>query len=352
MRIAIYGAGGVGGYFGGVLARAGHEVALIARGAHLDAIRSHGLRVRTPSGDFCTHPPATADPAEIGPVGAVIVAVKSLHLPAVRAGIGPLLGPATLVVPLLNGVDAHEALAPAVGRERMGKGLTRIISEVAAPGEIRHIGVDPYVALAEWDGRASARAKALVAALAQAGVQAEIPADIDAALWHKFLFVCSLGGVCAVCRMPLGPVRSHPASRDLLRRAMEEIAAIAAARNVALPPDASRPRAGDLRFLSGRGHLFAAARHRGRHPLRAGRLERRGGAHGRRSGSPHARPRLHPRGAAPLRAGGTRRGYRPDPGFPYIPRTMTSVTTEERGTLRGAGPGPAALSSRPEAPPC
>lgn len=236
MRIAIYGAGGVGGYFGGVLARAGHDVTLIARGPHLDAIRSHGLLLRTPGGDFRAHPPATADPAETGPVDAVIVAVKSLHIPAVRAGIGPLLGPATLVVPLLNGVNAHEALLPAVGRERMGKGLTRIISEVAAPGEIRHVGVDPYVALAEWDGRASPRAEALVAALAQAGVDAEIPPDIDAALWHKFLFVCSLGGVCAVCRMPLGPVRANPASRDLLRRAMEEIAAIAAARGITLPP--------------------------------------------------------------------------------------------------------------------
>ncbi len=238
MRIAIYGAGGVGGYFGGVLARAGQDVTLIARGAHLNAIRSHGLLLRTPGGDFRAHPPATADPAETGPVDAVIVAVKFLHLPAVRAGIGSLLGPATLVVPLLNGVDAHEALLPAVGRERMGKGLTRIISEVVAPGEIRHIGVDPYVALAEWDGRASPRAEALVAALAQAGVHAEIPPDIDAALWHKFLFVCSLGGVCAVCRMPLGPVRANPASRDLLRRAMEEIAAIAAARGITLPPDA------------------------------------------------------------------------------------------------------------------
>ena len=234
MRIAIYGAGGVGGYFGGVLARTGHDVTLIARGAHLNAIRSHGLLLRTPGGDFRAHPPATADPAETGPVDAVIVAVKSLHIPAVRAGIGPLLGPATLVVPLLNGVNAHEALLPAVGRERMGKGLTRIISEVAAPG----VGVDPYVALAEWDGSASPRAEALVAALVQAGVDAEIPPDIDAALWHKFLFVCSLGGVCAVCRMPLGPVRANPASRDLLRRAMEEIAAIAAARGITLPPDA------------------------------------------------------------------------------------------------------------------
>ena len=238
MRIAIYGAGGVGGYFGGALARAGHEVTLIARGAHLAAIRSRGLLVRTPGGDFRTRPAATADPAAIGPVDAVIVAVKSLHLPAVCAGIGPLLGPATLVVPLLNGVDAHEVLAPAAGRERTGKGLTRIISEVAAPGEIRHIGIDPYVALAEWDGAASPRAVALVNAFTSAGVEAEVPPDIDAALWFKFLLVCSLGGVCAVCRSPLGPVRSHPETRGMLRRAMEEIAAVAAARGVALPDDA------------------------------------------------------------------------------------------------------------------
>lgn len=238
MRIAIYGAGGVGGYFGGALARAGHEVTLIARGAHLAAIRSRGLLVRTPGGDFRTRPAATADPAAIGPVDAVIVAVKSLHLPAVCAGIGPLLGPATLVVPLLNGVDAHEVLAPAAGRERTGKGLTRIISEVAAPGEIRHIGIDPYVALAEWDGAASPRAVALVNAFTSAGVEAEVPPDIDAALWFKFLLVCSLGGVCAVCRSPLGPVRSHPETRGMLRRAMEEIAAVAAARGVALQDDA------------------------------------------------------------------------------------------------------------------
>ena len=238
MQIAIYGAGGVGGYFGGVLARAGHEVALIARGAHLDAIRSRGLLVRTPAGDFRASPPATHDPAEIGPADAVIVAVKSLHLPAVCAGIAPLLGPDTLVVPLLNGVDSHEILAPAVGRGRTGKGLTRIISEVVAPGEIRHIGIDPYVALAEWDGAASSRSAELVKAFTSAGVEAEVPRDIDAALWLKFLFVCSLGGVCAVCRTPLGPVRSQPETRALLRRAMEEIAAVAAARGVALQTDA------------------------------------------------------------------------------------------------------------------
>ena len=239
MNIAIYGAGGVGGYYGGVLAQAGHKVSLVARGAHLEAIRRTGLSVRSPGGDFHVRPAiATDDPGEVGHVDAVIVAVKSLHLAAVGDGIGPLLGPDTLVVPLLNGVDAHEALLPAVGRAHMGKGLTRIMSEVAAPGEIRHIGVDPYVALAEWDGGGSPRTNALVAALRDAGVDAEVPPDIDAAVWAKFLFVCSLGGVCAACRMHLGPVRTLPESRILLRRAMEEIAAVAAAHGVSLPDDA------------------------------------------------------------------------------------------------------------------
>ena len=228
MKIAIYGAGGVGGYYGAVLARAGHEVALVARGAHLAAIQRNGLRVLSPGGDFDVRPSrATDDPAEIGPVDAVIVAVKSLHLAAVRDGIAPLLAPDTLVVPLLNGVDAHEALLPAVGRRRMAKGLTRIISEISRPGEIRHVGLEPYVAMAEWDGGTSPRVEALVAALVEAGVQAEVPPDIDAELWFKFLLICSIGGVCAVCRQPVGPVRALPETRELLRRAMQEIADVA-----------------------------------------------------------------------------------------------------------------------------
>ncbi len=239
MKIAIYGAGGVGGYYGGVLARAGHDTALLARGDHLTAIRRSGLRVRSPLGDFLVRPGvATDDPGEVGPTDVVIVAVKSTHLLAVRDGIAPLLGPETLVVPFLNGVDAHEALVPAVGRARMGKGLTRIISEIAAPGEIRHVGVDPYVAMAEWDGGASARVDALVAALRDAGVDAEVPPDIDAALWLKFLFICSVGGVGAACRMPLGTMRTLPETRALLRRAMEEIVAVAVAHGVSLSDEA------------------------------------------------------------------------------------------------------------------
>lgn len=239
VKIAVYGAGGVGGYYGAVLARAGCEVSLIARGAHLAAIRRNGLRILSPGGDFTAHPAAATDtPDEIGPVDAVVVAVKSPHLAAVRDGIAPLLGHDTLVVPLLNGVDAHETLLPAVGRKRMAKGLTRIVSEIARPGEIRHVGLEPYVAMAEWDGGTSPRVEALVAALREAGVHAEVPPDIDAALWFKFLMICSVGGVCAACRTPVGPVRTLPETRDLLRRAMEEIAELALAREVVLPDDA------------------------------------------------------------------------------------------------------------------
>ena len=247
MRIAVYGAGGVGGYYGAALARAGHHVVLITRGAHLEAIRQRGLRVRSPAGDFLARPAlATADPAEAGPCDAVITSVKSIDLPQVAEQMRPLLGEDTIVVPLLNGVDAHKVLARGTGRGRVGKGLTRIISRVSAPGEVSHEGLEPYVAIAEWDGSPSARTNALVYALREAGVQAEVPPDIDAALWQKFLLVCSLGGVCAACRQPAGPVRSLPESRELLRRAMEEIASLARAMGVALPDDAV---AGGMAFV-------------------------------------------------------------------------------------------------------
>lgn len=239
MKIAVYGAGGVGGYYGAVLARAGYEVSLVARGDHLAAIRQSGVRVLSPDGDFAVHPAAASDdPAEIGEVDAVIVAVKSLHLAAVRDGIAPLLGPDALVVPLLNGVNVHETLLPAVGRARMAKGLTRIVSEISRPGEIRHVGLEPYVAMAEWDGGTSPRVEVLVRALIEAGVQAEVPPDIDAALWFKFLMICSIGGVCAACRMPVGPVRTLPETRELLRLAMQEVADVARAHGIALPADA------------------------------------------------------------------------------------------------------------------
>lgn len=238
MRIGVVGAGGVGGYYAAALARAGHDVVLVARGQHLEAILKNGLLVRS-MGEAL--PPvavyATEDPSGVPPTDAILVATKSWQLSDCVDQVRALMGRDTIVVPLQNGVEAHQDLTSVLPEANVGKGLTRIISKIAGPGTIEHFGAEPYIALAEADGEASARARALVTALRSAGVKAEIPEDIDAELWKKFLFVCALGGVSAVCRAPIGVVRSDPGSRSMLRAAMEEIRSVAGARGIDLPID-------------------------------------------------------------------------------------------------------------------
>ncbi len=236
MRIAIYGTGGVGGYFGGRLAEAGHDVIFLARGAHLDAIRRDGLVVESVSGDFAIRPAhATDAPAEVGPVDAVLVCVKAWQVPAAAAELGPLLGAETFVVPLQNGVEAADQIAAAVGAERVVGGLCRLLSYVAGPGRIRHAGVAPVVELGERGSGPSARVEALRSAFAGAkGVEVRVPADIEVATWEKFLFIAPFGAVGAVTRMPAGVVRSVPETREMLRAAMQEVFALAGARGVAL----------------------------------------------------------------------------------------------------------------------
>jgi len=141
MRFAAFGTGGIGGYFGGRLAQAGEEVAFIARGAHLEAMRAHGLVVESVRGDFTVRPvTATDDPADVGPVDVVLVAVKTWQLPDVARDMAPLLGPDTLVVPFQNGVEATDVLAASLGRERVLLGAARIFAFIDGPGRIRHLG--------------------------------------------------------------------------------------------------------------------------------------------------------------------------------------------------------------------
>lgn len=239
MRIAVFGAGAVGGYFGARLARAGEDVIFIARGEHLQAMRSSGLRVDSVEGDFVIHPvQATDDPAAIGPVDVVLVGVKAWQVPEAAQAMRPLVGPATFVVPLQNGVEAHDQLAEVLGAEHVLGGLCRIISSVVEPGHIRHGGMEPYVAFGEWDNRPSPRAERLRAAFARAGVKVEIPPDIRVAIWEKFLFIATLSGVGAVTRAPAGVLRSLPATRRMLEQAMEEIVAVAQAWGINLSPEA------------------------------------------------------------------------------------------------------------------
>lgn len=240
MNILVFGAGGVGGYFGGRLAEAGHQVTFIARGAHLAAIREQGLRVHSIAGDFTIHPAQAADsPAEAELPDVILLGVKAWDVPAAAQALQPVMGPQTFIVPLQNGVTAPDELAAILGRERVLGGLCRISAFIDSPGIIKHVGVDPYIAFAELDGQTTERVERLRAAFAACkGLTVEIPSDIQAALWNKFLFIVSLSGVGAVTRQPVGVFRAVPESRALLIAALEETAAVARARGIHLPEDA------------------------------------------------------------------------------------------------------------------
>jgi 2-dehydropantoate 2-reductase len=238
MRIAIFGTGGVGGYFGGRLAQAGEDVTFIARGEHLRAIRASGLKVDTPDGDFVVHPAkATDDVREAGEVDLVILGVKAWQVPEAARTIKPLVGPNTTVLPLQNGVDAVAQLIAELGAERVVGGLCRIVSFVMEPGHIRHAGFKPSIMIGELDNRHSDRITKIEQMFKHAGVEISIAADIQIALWIKFLFIASFSGVGAMANAPAGVIRKDPARRAQILSAMNEIYALAHARGIELPPD-------------------------------------------------------------------------------------------------------------------
>jgi len=239
MRFAIFGSGGVGGYFGGRLAQAGQDVTFIARGAHLAEIQKNGLRVESILGDFSVQPArASSNTAEIGPVDVLLVAVKTWQVTESLDSLHPLVGAQTVVVPLENGITIPDELAAEFGAGHVLGGLCRISSHIGEPGLIRHVGVSPYIAFGEHDGTRSQRVEALRQVFAGcSGLTVEIPADIQAAMWDKFIFIAAISGVGAVTRQPLGIFRAVPESRALLVAALEETVALARARGVNLPAD-------------------------------------------------------------------------------------------------------------------
>lgn len=241
MRIAVFGTGSVGGYFGGRLAQAEEEVVFIARGEHLRALCTHGLRVDSVKGDFVVRPvQATDDPAQVGVVDAILVGVKAWQVPEAAEAMRPLVGPATCVVPLQNGVEAPAQLAAVLGDQHVLGGLCGIFSFIAGPGHIRHTGAEPFVKFGEMDNRPSERVERLHQAFMRAGVTVEIPPDIQVALWMKFLFIAPCSGVGAVTRAPAGVWRSLPGTRRMVEQGLHEIMAVARARDIALPEDAVR----------------------------------------------------------------------------------------------------------------
>lgn len=238
MKLAVMGTGGVGGYFGARLAAAGNDVAFIARGPHLEAIRAHGLRIESPEGDLLIRPAKATDrPEEIGPVEVVLFTPKLWDTESAGAAARPLVGPETAVLSLQNGVVAADILAGILGPDHVMGGAAFIAATIAEPGVIRHTGISPGLVFGERDGRRTPRAEALLAACRQAGVKAELSEDIDKAIWQKFVVLVALSGVTSVTRAAIGPIREDRETRALLRDAMAETAAVARAKGVDIGDD-------------------------------------------------------------------------------------------------------------------
>ncbi len=241
MKFAIMGSGGVGGYFGARLAAAGESVTFIARGAHLEALRREGLKLTSIKGDLhLASVQATDDPAQVGVVDCVIMAVKTWQLREAAEAIRPLVDDSTLVLPLENGVEAADILVEVLGEAAILDGLCGILAWKEAPGHIVHAGVDPFVRFSERDNRSSERTARLKAAFDRAeGVSAEIPDDIRVAQWSKFLFICAMSGIGAVTRAPIGVTRQLPETRGMIEAILAEIEAVARAQGVDFPEDAA-----------------------------------------------------------------------------------------------------------------
>jgi 2-dehydropantoate 2-reductase len=240
MRIAIFGTGGVGGYFGGRLAQGGEQVTFIARGEHLRAIQTNGLRVDSLDGDFVVYPANATDNVDsIADADLVIVGVKAWQVPKAAQAIKSVVRPQTTVLPLQNGVDAAQQLTAELGAEHVIGGLCKIVSFVVGPGHIRHAGFKPSVIIGELDNRGSERIKQIEQSFIRAGIETAIAPDIHVALWMKFLFIASFSGVGALANAPAGKLRSDPELREQMLQAMEEIRLLAHARGINLPPNAT-----------------------------------------------------------------------------------------------------------------
>jgi 2-dehydropantoate 2-reductase len=237
VKIAVFGAGGIGGYFGARLAKGGADVHLVARGRHLDALRANGLRVVSENGNLHLLLPATDRPEEIGPSDLVLFCVKSTDTAEAAKRLGPLLGRETAVLSLQNGIDNRERIAEKVGEERAVAGAAYIFSTISGPGVISHEGKLARMVFGEWDGRNSERLERFLEVCRASGIDAELSHSIRTELWRKFAMICASAGMTAAVRLPIGEIRSSKEAFDMYRRIAGEVVRVASASGVELPDD-------------------------------------------------------------------------------------------------------------------
>jgi 2-dehydropantoate 2-reductase len=239
MRIAVYGSGGVGAYFGGRLAQIGQDVTFLARNENLSTLRSQGLKVGSIAGDFSIDRiQVSNNPSEVGIVDYVLCCVKSWQVPAAAKAMLPMIGPETLVIPLQNGVEAPDQLTSILAPENVLGGLCAIVAFQASPGHIKHSGANPLIRFGHLDNHADPRVNALSELFNHcSGVKSSIPEDVLVAMWQKFMLITPWSGLGAVSRAPIGVLLEQPETLSLLTQGIEEIFDLGRAYEIALPDD-------------------------------------------------------------------------------------------------------------------
>lgn len=240
VKIAVFGTGAVGGYFGARLAAGGSDVHFLARGDQLAATEQQGLRLESVFGDLSLASDAiriTDDPEAIGSSDVVLFTVKSYDTDAAAGRLAPLLHDTTAVISLQNGIDNEERIAAKIGERHVLGGAAFIFAQRIAPGHIRHTGGPARIVFGEVDGRRSERAEGFLVECLRAGIDAEIAPDVRVALWSKFAFICAQAGLTAATGQPIGVVRDTQQSMALFRRVLEEVRELAHAEGVTLPSD-------------------------------------------------------------------------------------------------------------------
>jgi 2-dehydropantoate 2-reductase len=226
----------MGGYFGGLLARAGEDVTFIARGDHLEAIRKDGLAIKSVlSGDFSIPANATDNTHDINPVDFVLFCVKAYDNAAAADQIRPLIGPETVVLSVQNGIDNEQQIGEVIGPEHIVGCVSYVSSIIESPGVIAQTGGPGKIIFGEMQGGTSHRTETLQSTLQNAGITAELHADIQAVLWQKFIGICGVNGITALTRLPLGEILACEETRNLMRGTMQEVEAVARASGAALP---------------------------------------------------------------------------------------------------------------------
>ena len=236
LKVAVVGAGGTGAYYGGALAKAGHDVTFIARGSHLDAINKSGLQLNTVLlGDFHLHSPATDDMSSIGPVDLVIFAVKSWGTETAIADMAGLVGNNTLIISTQNGIDSERLLSDAFGKEHVLGCTATVSSMITSPGVVTQAGGPGSLVVGALTEGQSARVNDLATQCVAAGIAAETHENIELAIWEKFTFICALSGMTALTRKPIGEIFAQESTTQMYLQVLSEVAEVGRASGIPLP---------------------------------------------------------------------------------------------------------------------